>query len=130
MTQGRVISKFRQEGGFQSLEVRFVSSLMTSLMAMLGSTVPRAEVHRSDYHLRLITYYLPLVSPTNPRSFNIGAVLGSAPSHAEYAFARSSVLPIDSTIARNRSPFARVIPPWSSNHWYASSSSISLHRYA
>jgi len=36
----------------------------------------------------------------------------------------------DRIILRKRSPFARVNPPFSSNHWYASSSSISLHIYA
>ena len=56
------------------------------------------------------------------------ARLGSQPPRVHLA--RSSVLPRESTICRKRSPLARVSPPWSSNHWNASSSSISLHRYA
>ena len=51
-----------------------------------------------------------------------------APRHVTYIFSRSSVLPRDNTILRNRSPLARVRPPWSSNHWKASSSSIWVHR--
>ena len=46
-----------------------------------------------------------------PRYFNIGAMLGSAPSQAAYILARSSVLPRESIIRRKRSPFARVKPP-------------------
>ena len=53
----------------------------------------------------------------SPRSFNIGFTLGSVPSHALYIAARSSVFPRDKTIRRNRSPLARVNPPWSRNHW-------------
>ncbi len=52
----------------------------------------------------------------NPRYFSIGSMLGGAPRHASYSFSRSSVLPRESTILRKRSPFARVNPPWSSNH--------------
>ena len=48
---------------------------------------------------------------SSPRYFSIGSIFGSLPSHAAYIFARSSVFPRDSTIARKRSPFARVNPP-------------------
>jgi hypothetical protein len=48
---------------------------------------------------------------SSPRYFSIGSTFGALPSHASYIFARSSVFPRDSTIFRNRSPFARVNPP-------------------
>jgi hypothetical protein len=53
---------------------------------------------------------------TNPRSFSIGAMLGSRPNHALYIAAGSSVFPRESTMWRRRSPLARVRPPLSRNH--------------
>ena len=55
-------------------------------------------------------HFAPPVS-FSPRNFNIGSMLGCAPSQSEYIFARSSVLPRESTIRRKRSPLARVRPP-------------------
>ena len=52
-----------------------------------------------------------LLSGTSPRNFIMGSTDGLAPRHASYIFSRSSVLPRESTILRNRSPFARVSPP-------------------
>src|ERR1700761_456961 len=49
----------------------------------------------------------------NPRSLSIGSILGSLPNQALYMAARSIVLPRESTMRRNRSPFARVRPPLS-----------------
>jgi hypothetical protein len=52
----------------------------------------------------------------NPRSFNIGVILGSLPNQTRYIAAGSCVLPRESTMCRRRSPLTLVKPPLSRNH--------------
>jgi len=70
-----------------------------------------------DLQTRRRHYYFETPADTRPRYFSMGSMLGGPPCHASYILPRSSVLPRDSTICRKRSPFARVSPPCSSNHW-------------
>jgi|SRR5580658_322189 hypothetical protein len=50
------------------------------------------------------------VASSKPRYLSMGSTLGALPRQAAYIFARSSVLPRESTIWRKRSPLARVRP--------------------
>lgn len=70
----------------------------------------------SGHHSHEACVHFAALSSSSPRSFSIGSIPGSFPSHALYIAPSSSVLPRDNTICRNRSPLARVMPPLSSNH--------------
>src|SRR5581483_9330236 len=70
------------------------------------------------------------VDGLSPRTSRSASAVASRPRNARYMSPASMVPPRDRTMSRNRWPFARVMPPCSTNQAYASSLSTSAARYA
>src|SRR6185436_19130116 len=73
-------------------------------------------------------HHLP-VGAASPRRSRNGWIDGSLPVKLRKSVIASSLPPRDSSVARKRSPFSRVSPPWALIHSTLAASSTSLQKY-